>query len=211
MVSMEEQKKRRTRRKFTDEYKARAVRLVLKEGQTAAQVARDLDLIESVLHSVAEVRTRPETLSVRGRLSKLMCVSFLPAVAFSLIASACLILVTGCGSSPVAESQTDATTSAGQCRHAATVGDGTPGACGAARAYIDCEYPNGAGCGCMTDSTTCSGCGAGATCTDKCGANEYAVSCGGIGPSAPSADPPAACRFAAAIPAGIEYYCCPCL
>jgi transposase-like protein len=51
MVSMEEQKRRRTRRKFTDEYKARAVRLVLKEGQTAAQVARDLDLIESVLHS----------------------------------------------------------------------------------------------------------------------------------------------------------------
>ena len=48
---MEEQKKRRTRRKFTDEYKARAVRLVLKEGQTAAQVARDLDLIESVLHN----------------------------------------------------------------------------------------------------------------------------------------------------------------
>jgi transposase len=51
MVSMEEQKKRRTRRKFTDEYKARAVRLVLKEGQKAAQVARDLGLIESVLHS----------------------------------------------------------------------------------------------------------------------------------------------------------------
>ena len=50
-MSMEEQKKRRSRRKFTDEYKARAVRLVLKEGQTAAQVARDLDLIESVLHS----------------------------------------------------------------------------------------------------------------------------------------------------------------
>ena len=37
MVSMEEQKKRRTRRKFTDEDKARAVRLVLKEGQTAAR------------------------------------------------------------------------------------------------------------------------------------------------------------------------------
>jgi transposase len=50
MVSMEEQKKRRARRKFTDEFKARAVRLVLKEGQTAAQVARDLDLVESVLH-----------------------------------------------------------------------------------------------------------------------------------------------------------------
>jgi transposase-like protein len=50
-VSMEEQKKRRARRKFTEEFKARAVRLVLKEGQTAAQVARDLDLVESVLHA----------------------------------------------------------------------------------------------------------------------------------------------------------------
>ena len=49
-MSMEEQKKRRTRRRFTEEFKARAVRLVLKDGQTAAQVARDLDLVESVLH-----------------------------------------------------------------------------------------------------------------------------------------------------------------
>src|SRR4051812_18409693 len=49
MVSMEEQRKRRTRRKFTEEFKARAVRLVLKESQTVAQVARDLDLAESVL------------------------------------------------------------------------------------------------------------------------------------------------------------------
>ncbi len=48
---MEEQKNRRARRKFTDEFKARDVRLVLKEGQTAAHVARDLDLMESVLHS----------------------------------------------------------------------------------------------------------------------------------------------------------------
>lgn len=36
------------RRKFTGEFKA--VRLVLKEGQVVAQVARDLDLAESVLH-----------------------------------------------------------------------------------------------------------------------------------------------------------------
>ena len=50
-MSMEEQKKRRTRRKFTDEFKSRAVRLVLKEGQSAAQVARDLGLVDSVLHS----------------------------------------------------------------------------------------------------------------------------------------------------------------
>ena len=50
-MSMEEPKKRRTRRKFTEEFKARAVRLVLKEGRTVAQVGRDLDLAESVLHS----------------------------------------------------------------------------------------------------------------------------------------------------------------
>ena len=50
-MSMEEQKKRRVRRKFTDEFKARAVRLVMKETRTVAQVARDLDLAESVLHA----------------------------------------------------------------------------------------------------------------------------------------------------------------
>lgn len=48
-MSMEEQRKRRSRRKFTEEFKARAVRLVLTESQTVAQVARDLDLSESVL------------------------------------------------------------------------------------------------------------------------------------------------------------------
>ena len=51
MVSMEEQKKRRIRRKFTDEFRARAVRLVLKEGRTVAEVARDLDLHDSSLHA----------------------------------------------------------------------------------------------------------------------------------------------------------------
>ena len=123
-----------------------------------------------------------------------------------------LALLASCGGgSPLPEGQMDASTSGVQCRHAAGVGDGTPGACGAARALIDCEYPNGSGCGCMTDGTSCPGCGAGATCTDQCGANEYVVSCGGIGPTAPSANPPAPCRFASAIPAGIAYYCCPCL
>jgi transposase len=51
MVSVEEPKKRRTRRKFADEYQAGAVRLVLKDVQTAAQVARDLGIVDSVLHS----------------------------------------------------------------------------------------------------------------------------------------------------------------
>ena len=39
----------RARRQFTDEFKAGAVRLVLDEGKTVAQVARDLDLTQSAL------------------------------------------------------------------------------------------------------------------------------------------------------------------
>jgi transposase len=45
----EERKPKRARRSFTDEFKAGAVRLVLDEGKTVAQVARDLDLTESAL------------------------------------------------------------------------------------------------------------------------------------------------------------------
>lgn len=40
---------RRTRRQFTDEFKAGAVRLVLDEGQTISGVARDLDLTANSL------------------------------------------------------------------------------------------------------------------------------------------------------------------
>jgi transposase len=40
---------KRQRRSFTDEFKAGAVRLVLDEGKTVAQVARDLDLTPSSL------------------------------------------------------------------------------------------------------------------------------------------------------------------
>jgi transposase len=42
-------KNRRARRSFTDEYKAGAVRLVLDEGKTISQVARDLGLTASAL------------------------------------------------------------------------------------------------------------------------------------------------------------------
>ena len=50
MRTMAEGKKpKRQRRSFTDEFKAGAVRLVLDEGKTVAQVARELDLTESVL------------------------------------------------------------------------------------------------------------------------------------------------------------------
>jgi len=40
---------KRARRQFTDEFRAGAVRLVLTEGKTVAQVARDLDLTPSAL------------------------------------------------------------------------------------------------------------------------------------------------------------------
>jgi transposase len=50
MRSMEEGKRpKRSRRSFTDEFKAGAVHLVLDEGKTVAQVARDLDLTQSAL------------------------------------------------------------------------------------------------------------------------------------------------------------------
>jgi transposase len=42
---------RRPRRRFDDEFKAQAVRLVLEEGQTVSAVARDLDLTETALRA----------------------------------------------------------------------------------------------------------------------------------------------------------------
>jgi transposase len=45
----EGKKPRRQRRSFTEEFRTGAVRLVLDESKTIAQVARDLDLTESCL------------------------------------------------------------------------------------------------------------------------------------------------------------------
>ncbi|AKF84693.1 hypothetical protein MFUL124B02_35075 [Myxococcus fulvus 124B02] len=47
-------KQRRKRRRFTSEFKAEAVRLVLEEGKTVGQVARDLDLTETALRTWVE-------------------------------------------------------------------------------------------------------------------------------------------------------------
>jgi transposase len=44
-------KQKRPRRRFTDEFKAGAVRLVVDEGKAIPQVARDLDLKASVLRT----------------------------------------------------------------------------------------------------------------------------------------------------------------
>ena len=45
---------KRPRRSFTDEFKAGAIRLVLDEGKTIPQVARDLDLTESSVRNWVE-------------------------------------------------------------------------------------------------------------------------------------------------------------
>lgn len=58
MSTMADTKKKRTRRSFSDEFKAGAVRLVLEQGQTVAAAARDLDLTESALRNwVEQART----------------------------------------------------------------------------------------------------------------------------------------------------------
>lgn len=54
MSTMADTKAKRTRRKFTEEYKTGAVRLVLDEGKTVAAVARDLGLTESSLRNWVE-------------------------------------------------------------------------------------------------------------------------------------------------------------
>ena len=54
MSTMPDTKPRRTRRSFTDDFKAGAIRLVLDEGQTVAATARDLGLTESSLRNWVE-------------------------------------------------------------------------------------------------------------------------------------------------------------
>ena len=44
-------KSRRPRRRFSEEFRAGAVRLVLDEGRTVGRVARELDLTESALRN----------------------------------------------------------------------------------------------------------------------------------------------------------------
>ena len=54
-----ETRKRRPRRTFTDEFKEQAARLILDEGKSMAAVARELDLVPTVLREWVE-RTRAD-------------------------------------------------------------------------------------------------------------------------------------------------------
>jgi len=54
MSTMADKQSKRTRRSFSEEFKAGAVRLVLEQGKTVGAAARDLDLTESSLRNWVE-------------------------------------------------------------------------------------------------------------------------------------------------------------
>ena len=58
------QRSRRPRRRFDDDFKAQAVRLVLDEGKSIGAVARDLDLTETALRDWVQ---RARANRTRGR------------------------------------------------------------------------------------------------------------------------------------------------
>jgi len=60
--------KRRPRRRFDDDFKAQAVRLVLDEGKSVGSVARDLDLTETALRECAMLRPVAKGGLTLGRL-----------------------------------------------------------------------------------------------------------------------------------------------
>ena len=64
-----DEKRKRPRRNFTDEFKASAVALVLKEGKSVAQVARDLDLTPSAFGKWVEQARADAGKSTRGTLT----------------------------------------------------------------------------------------------------------------------------------------------
>ena len=61
---------KRKRRKFTDEFKAEAVRLARESGKSVGQIARDLDLVESVLRRWVEQAQIEEGHGPAGALTR---------------------------------------------------------------------------------------------------------------------------------------------
>jgi hypothetical protein len=108
------------------------------------------------------------------------------------------------------------------CSWPANLDDGGAG-WSVSRAWLKCAYGPDTEL-CSSDNlTTCppSNAVAGGTataCVDQCATNEYAVGVGGppyLLPDGamgvrPSPDLPSTCHSVGALPAGVEYYCCPC-
>ena len=66
-------KKRRKRRKFTDEYRAEVVELVRTSGKSVGQIARDLDLTETAVRAwvrKAEDASTTKAIEVEGDVAK---------------------------------------------------------------------------------------------------------------------------------------------
>jgi transposase len=61
---------RRARRRFTEEFKAGAVRLVLEEGRTVGAVARELDLTETALRQWAKHARAEQTKGKSGLMKE---------------------------------------------------------------------------------------------------------------------------------------------
>jgi hypothetical protein len=89
------------------------------------------------------------------------------------------------------------------------------GTCTTGRAYLRCQLTNGDTELCLSDDLSrcpseSSGVDAQATsCTDDCNSDEYAVTCGEIGPNG-FVGAPAGCRSIGTNPGGITTACCPC-
>jgi len=69
METEKQRKQQRPRRNFTDEFKAGAVALVIDEGKSITQVAKDLDLTQSSLGKWVEQARANAGKSKRGTLT----------------------------------------------------------------------------------------------------------------------------------------------
>src|SRR5712692_7878809 len=68
-METEQKKLKRPRRRFSDDFKAGAVRLVLEEGKSVAQVSKHLDLTASALGKWVEQARADQGKSKRGTLT----------------------------------------------------------------------------------------------------------------------------------------------
>jgi hypothetical protein len=102
----------------------------------------------------------------------------------------------GC-SWPAALAQNDSPS--GQCRGAARA----VLSCTSAAGRADCVTNDGQ---CDTSNTNFTG---PFTCQNHCGATEFGILCGYVGPG-PEVTPPPTCRAVIQTPAGVTFYCCPC-
>ena len=92
--------------------------------------------------------------------------------------------------------------------------DFTSGQCqGASRAVLSCPYADGTTQICLSNDTTChtgySDTSGNLTCVNKCGASEFGIVCGSVGPG-PAVSPPPGCRSVLLTPGGVAFYCCGC-